>query len=192
MQTSEIFIALPDQLFLLCRQGIKRRVYRKIKLCGVINQLILPCFHLLALPASYSPLINSLRFIRYNQVRIDTHYRSHTLTFRTSTYRAVEIKQVFAWLDKLYAIRFKTLGENLLFIVLPYATFAVSFKESRLDAICKTVTCRRLMVHYNTIHQQKRFVTLYFLPRTVIQAHRIAINQQSTETLTLPKTELLL
>ena len=196
MQPAEILVSGPDQLFLFLCQGIERCVNREIELRRIVNKRFQPfALHGFALPTRDRLLIDRLRLIRHHQIFINTHHLAYTLAFGTSAQGIIEIEQVLTRFNKLYPVRLKTLREDvrLRYIALLYdhLTFALTFKERGLYAVCKTVTGRLFMVHHNTIHQQISLVTLRFFPSAIIQTYRIAIDHQSTETLTHPQRQLL-
>ena len=143
-------------------------------------------------------LVDRLRFVRHNQVLVNTHHHADTLAFRAGTQGIIEIEQVLARFDELYPVRLKALREDLdpWYIVLcplyMNLTFALSLKERGLYAVRKTVTGRLLVIDHDTIDQQVRLVSLCFLPRAVIQTNGISVDHQSTETLTHPQSQLIL
>ena len=158
MQAFEILVTAPEQLFLLGSQGIERCVDREVEFRRIVYQRIEPWLHLLALPAGDSAFVYGLGLVGYHQIGIYTHDRSHAFTLRTSAHRAVEIEEVLVGFDKLYSVRLKALGEHFLFVVHPHAAFAVTFEESGLYGVCKTVTRCLLMVNDYAVNQQVCFV----------------------------------
>ena len=196
MQSAEVFISGPDQLFLLRRQGIERRVDREIELRRIVDQRLQPfALHGFALPTRNRLLVDRLRLIRHDQILINTHHLAYALTFGTGTQGIIEVEQVLARFNELYPVCLKVLRENirLRYIALlhDHLAFALPLKERCLYAVCKAVAGRLLMVHYDTIDQQIGLMALRLLPSRIIQTHRIAIDHQATETLTHPQGQLL-
>ena len=192
VETSEIFVARPDQMFLFRRQGIERRVNREVEFAGVEDQFVIPCLQLRTLPARNRSFVDCFGFVGYDEVFVDTHDDAETATFGACTDRAVEVKEVFGGFNELNAIRFEAFGEHFLFLVHPNTAFALPFEESCLYAVCKAVAGGLFMVYDDTINEQEGFVTFDLLSCVGIQADRISVDEKPAESLTLPEGELFL
>ena len=158
----------------------------------MIHQFIVPFLHFLALPAGNRAFVDRLGLIGNDQILINAHHNTHTLAFRASTDRVVEIEQVFAGLHEVDTIRLKALGEHFFFLIDPYPAFALSLKERRLHAVCKTVAGRRLFIDHNAVHQQVCLFAGYLLIRVLVQTDCVAFRHHTAETLALPQSQLLL
>ena len=111
VQAVEIFITCPDELFLFGRESVERRMYRKIELRRVVDQFIPPGAHLLSAPAGNGVLIDAFRLVGYDQIHIYANNISESVAAGACAERVVEVEQVFAGFNELYAVSFKPLGE---------------------------------------------------------------------------------
>ena len=93
---------------------------------------------------------------------------------------------MFIGLNETDTIRFKTLGEDFLFLVHPYAALAFALKESCLYAIRKAVAGRLFVIDDDAVNQQVGVMSFGFLPSAIVQTYRVSVYQKSAETLTQP------
>ena len=190
IESAEVFVTRPDQMFLFRREGIIRGMNREIKLSGVVHQLFPPSLHLLALPAGDRLIVDRFGLIGYHQILIDTRHDTDTLAFGACAYGIVEVKEVLAGFDEPDTVRFEAFGEDLgVRYIIPLhidLAFAVPFEESRLHAVGKAVGSSGFMIDDDTIYKQISLVTFYLLPGIGIQTYCVAVNEQATETLAEP------
>ena len=123
VESVEIFVAAPQQPFLLGRQFVERRVDRESELRGVLHELLLPFAHRLAPPAGHGVLVNGLALVGDHQVLVDADHLAVALAPGAGPQRVVEAEEVFRGAFELDAVGLEARRE------LPYALVRDDFAD---------------------------------------------------------------
>ena len=111
VQSAEILVTCPDQLFLFGCECVERRVNREVELSSVIDQFVAPFAHFLSAPAGYSVFVDTLGFVGHYQIHVNAYYIAESVACRAGAQRVIEVEQVLCRFNELYTVCLKPLGE---------------------------------------------------------------------------------
>ena len=102
---------MPEPVFLFALEFIIGFEDGEIVGDGTSAELLFPLFHLFAVPAHHTALVNTERGIRYHKMLVDAHHLAKALALRACSSRRIEREHIVVGLFKLYAITLEACGE---------------------------------------------------------------------------------
>ena len=114
VQSVEVFVAAPQQPFLLGRQRVEGRMDREVELVGVLDELLLPAAHGLAAPAGDGVVVDGAALVGDHQVLVDADHLAVAFAARAGAQRVVEAEQMLRRGLELDAVSLEARREGLL------------------------------------------------------------------------------
>ncbi len=138
---------------------------REFAFPGISDQLFLPFTHHLPTPTDNGIFIHTQRFVRNDEILIDAHYLSESLTRRTGSQRVVETEKLLVGLLKGDAVCLILRGKGLLLhflsLVHPDNTTALTLIKGTFDGVRHTADRGRFFIHRQTIYDNQKFLATF-------------------------------